>query len=118
MSIFETNKLMNCPLCVREGKASPLNKDFHSQKTTCPVHGEITDNMWLDAETLNDQKKKKGIETIDIPAELDRAIREIKDVDPREDQFRSLKVLLIYNASLLERIVGFIDSFMAVEPKE
>ena len=56
--------------------------------------------------------EKKGIEAVDMQAELDRAINEILETDPRQDQFRSLKALLIYQAALLERIVGFIDAFM------
>jgi hypothetical protein len=56
--------------------------------------------------------EKKGIEAVDMQAELDRAINEILETDPRQDQFRSLKVLLIFQASLLEQIVGFINAFM------
>lgn len=56
--------------------------------------------------------EKKGIEAVDMQAELDRAVSEILETDPRQDTFRSLKVLLIYQASLLEQIVGFINAFM------
>lgn len=56
--------------------------------------------------------EKKGIEAIDMQAELDRAVSEILETDPRQDNFRSLKVLLVYQASLLEQIVGFINAFM------
>lgn len=56
--------------------------------------------------------EKKGIEAVDMQAELDRAVSEILETDPRQDNFRSLKVLLIYQASLLEQIVGFINAFM------
>ena len=59
-----------------------------------------------------------NIEKIDIPAELDKAINEIIDTDARQDQFRSVKTLLLYQCQLLERLVMYVDALMKVEPEK
>ena len=54
------------------------------------------------------EPEKKGIDRIDIPAEIDRAVEEIITTDARTDQFRSMKVLMIYQCQLLETVIGLL----------
>lgn len=51
-----------------------------------------------------------NIDKIDIPAEVNRAIEEMLSTDARQDQFRSMKALMIYQAQLLEAIVELLKA--------
>lgn len=55
-------------------------------------------------------EEKKGIADINIPAEIDRVIAEMNAAYRGQDQFRSMKALMIYQAQLLEAIVELLKA--------
>lgn len=48
------------------------------------------------------------IEKIDMEKEMAAMANEILETDPRQDQFRAVKVLLIYQCQLLETMIGLL----------
>lgn len=55
-----------------------------------------------------------SIDKIDIPAEMEKAIQEILETDPRQDQFRAVKAILLYQAAMLENIRDGINALGSV----
>ena len=123
MTMKETNRLMNCPLCTREGKATPLSTDVATLLKICPIHGAIDDEKWIDAEMareIADQEKQNGTELerlfaqVDVNGKLVEALKDIIGTDSRVDNFRTMKILMLYQAGLMEAVSNKLDALGSV----
>lgn len=109
-----------CPLCYADGKKTPLVAATDAVHPECPVHGIISDELLYKGQAAPGKGKPEITELdslfkeIDVNGKLAEALKDILNTDAREDQFRTLKILLLYQAFLLDSIAGKLDAIGSV----